>query len=401
MALMAQRKPLDAAPASEETRDLFAAYLLDEASREAAVALARVRGWPVGDVVRGDLTAAARTLAVAPPPRFMIVDIGTLTVEEIEETIGEIARSGTMVIAIGDRNDVALYRRLRDAGARDYLYKPVDGGILNAAFSRIEAPETGGAAMRGRRIAFVGVRGGVGTSTLAANSAWLMAETLRRRVALIDADVQFGTLALQLDAKPNSGLRERLQAPDRLDRVFLDHAAIPVTKQLRLFASEDAIEDEAGDPAAIAAFLDHAARDCDVAMVDLPRGVLTAGRIAGDLDAVALVMDPSLAGLRDAGRILRLLRARHPELRCHLVVNNRDPRPEVSAAEIERGIDAPIDLWIPHARAALMRSDMAGEPLAKAQARHPLLRGIVRLNAALAGVREPPRRSFWRGFGRR
>ncbi len=394
-------RPKETRPAAdplEGGRELFGAYLLDDESRTVASELAKQRGWPTDEVVRGGLSGALRTLSVAPPPRYMIIDIGpALSYDEVAEGIAEIVRSGAMVIALGERNDVQLYRAILDAGARDYLIKPVDLGALNAAFAKIEAP-VGGEGQAGRRIAILGARGGVGASQVANNCAWIMAEELRRKVYLIDLDLQFGTLALLLDVQASGGLADALQDPERIDQVFLENAVVRLGKQLHLLASEDSLDAERTDDLkATQTLLEQVSRIADVTLVDLPRHLLKRQPgVLGKFDDVVLVTDATLVGLRDACRLLRLLRGRHSDVKVHIVVNHREAKDEVTSKEIEKGLEAPIDLSLPCARDAMIRSEMAGEPLAKAQPKHPVVVGLTRLTVQLAGVREAPKRPMMR-----
>ena len=98
------------------------------------------------------------------------------------------------------------------AGARDYLLKPVDAEMLGEVFVRLEQPGDG-VTPQGRVVGFVGARGGVGATTLAINIAWMMAEKLSRRTALVDMDIYSGNIALKLDIEPTRGLREAFDDP--------------------------------------------------------------------------------------------------------------------------------------------------------------------------------------------
>ncbi|MFP3386561.1 response regulator, partial [Tritonibacter sp. SIMBA_163] len=84
--------------------------------------------------------------------------------EEIAGGLSELA-AGSKVIALGTQNDVEMFRRVMDAGAADYLVKPVDTKQLAAAVQRAETARAASQpvqARRGRCIAVVGARGGVG-----------------------------------------------------------------------------------------------------------------------------------------------------------------------------------------------------------------------------------------------
>ena len=58
----------------------------------------------------------------------------------------------------------------------------------------------------GRVIAFYGAKGGVGTTTLAINTAIALRKELNRTVALVDANLQFGDHRVFLDLGPDSAL---------------------------------------------------------------------------------------------------------------------------------------------------------------------------------------------------
>ena len=375
----------------DSDRELFGAYLLDDDSRQAAVEFARQRGWPTGDVARGGLTGALRTLSIAPPPRFMVIDVGTAADdEEVSDGLNEIVRSGSHVVALGDRNDVTLYRRVLEAGAAEYLVKPIDSVALNAAFAKLEGPATTAPGKLGRLIAVVGARGGIGTSGVAANCAWILAETLRRKVFLVDYDVHWGTLALQLDVQPTNGLSEALIDPERVDQMFLDNAAVHLGKQLHLLASEESLETlRPSDINTSKTFLKSTAKAGDIVLVDLPRHVVVQQNGIFELfDEVVIVTDASLASLRDACRLLRVLRSRHDRLKAHVVLNNRDAKPEVTRKEMEKGLEQPIDVELAYARDVILRCELAGEPLARAVPDHAIVAELSRLAVQLAGVRE-------------
>src|SRR5262249_32861281 len=141
--------------------------------------------------------------------------------------LGDVCEPGTNVIAIGDHNDVALFRDLQAAGVSDYLVKPLTRELLTKALTlRVNGSGDMGRSAAtlklGKMIAFIGARGGVGTTTLAANLAWHLANRQSRRVALVDLDLQHGDCPLLFNADTTPGLRDALANPLRLDPLLLD-----------------------------------------------------------------------------------------------------------------------------------------------------------------------------------
>ena len=159
----------------------------------------------------GGSQQALEYLSEAPTPSVLIVDIGdsaapltamlSLTAAFSEQT---------RLIGIGTINDINLYREMVGAGITDYLIKPVTEKALAAALCRTEeAPanmaSTDTAEDKVNTIAVIGSRGGVGASTIAVNLAWLISQERGHKTALIDLDLEFGTVALSLDLEPTRG----------------------------------------------------------------------------------------------------------------------------------------------------------------------------------------------------
>ncbi len=84
-----------------------------------------------------------------------------------------------------------MFRDLLAAGANDYLVKPPSRESLASVREKRNAGGGGGVGGLGQVIAFIGSRGGVGTTTNAVSCAWLLAEQHKQRTALVDLDLHF------------------------------------------------------------------------------------------------------------------------------------------------------------------------------------------------------------------
>ncbi|MEQ9607229.1 MAG: P-loop NTPase, partial [Kiloniellaceae bacterium] len=174
----------------------------------------------------GGTNQAIEYLGSTPAPSVLIVDVSEAASPQTAMlSLSAAVPEKTTVIGIGSINDISVYREIVDSGACDYLVKPVTEKALASALNRTEessqphvveaTPE------RKTRIAVIGSRGGVGASTLAVNLAWILAEERKYKTALIDLDLEFGTIALSLDLEPTRGLREALENPARVDGLFI------------------------------------------------------------------------------------------------------------------------------------------------------------------------------------
>src|SRR5271169_7125540 len=193
-------------------------------------------------VITDTLDAALRRIRSGYAPRVLLLDLA-----DSAAPIAEVSSARTVggaelkLVALGIVNDVTLFRDLLAAGANDYLVKPATRETLSAALEKRSAHAgTGTSGGLGQVIVFVGSRGGVGTTTAAVSCAWLLAEERSERVALVDLDLHFGTIALKLDSDPGSGLCEALEQPSRIDSLFIERAMVKVTDNLRILAAETA-----------------------------------------------------------------------------------------------------------------------------------------------------------------
>ena len=86
--------------------------------------------------------------------------------------------------------------------------------------------------------AVIGVRGGVGASTIATSLGWLLGDAEGRSTALLDLDVHFGTGALAFDLEPGRGLTDAIENPSRIDGLFIERAMVKATDKLSVLSAE-------------------------------------------------------------------------------------------------------------------------------------------------------------------
>ncbi len=387
----------------ESSREPFAAYMMDDAAAAAATAAAGLRGWSASGIRKGGLSSALRLLGLAPPARFIVVDVDGLPLEEVEAGLNELARLGAQLIVLGTTNDVNFFRRVIRAGARDYLIKPVDADTLGEALVRLEQPGDVLTA-RGRLVGLVGARGGVGGTTLAINTAFLMAERLSRRTALVDLDIYTGSIALALDMEATRGLREAFDDPERVDEVFLQNAMTKFGKNLHVMATEESFDDAVRmSDDKLLMLADTMRNNFDMTVLDVPRHfVMREPVLFSRFDDLVLVAELTLQSLRDTNRLLKLLSSRHRQLKIHVVVNHVPAKPEIAISEFETGIDGKLRSVFMLDPKAYHGAALKGQPIVLTHPKHRMVGELHRLCIELAGIPEEPKRGFFkRSLGRK
>jgi pilus assembly protein CpaE len=380
-------------------RQRFVACVADDVTREAVSRAVAQLGWSSAKVRAGGLETALKSIDITAPPTLVLVDLSEATdpVEGMHE-LAQLCGPSTHFLAIGSTNDVALYRQLIALGVADYLVKPVSSELLCEAFAaaiRSYAPP--GEERQTRLFAFVGARGGVGTTTVAVSTAWLMANEFKLRTALIDLDLHFGNLALSLDLEPGRGLREALENPERTDSMLLASAMVTDGQRLPILATEESLEEQLSfDGAAVAPLLAALSQDYDCLVVDLPRSLDAMTRqVIALADATIVVTDLSLAALRDSVRLGDLAKVLEARTKPLLVANQvgADHRGEIGRAEFERGIGGALDHAVPFDVKAVVAAAHGGKALPEAASNSKAAVELRRLAARLAGRNEEKPRS--------
>jgi pilus assembly protein CpaE len=339
------------------------------------------------------LDVALRKIHEGQHPRVLIIDVTDSSAPMADLSAARaVGGADLKVVALGPVNDVGLYRDLIAAGASDYLVKPPGHEALSALFDK-QTFGPGGASGLGQVIVLIGSRGGVGCTAAAVSCAWALAEERKERTALVDLDLYFGTVALQLDIAPGNGLCEALEQPSRIDSLFIERAMIRVTDNLRVLAAEAAVvaPPHADVGAAADMLLYELRRKFAWIVIDLPGFITPTQRIVlGAAGHVVLLCERSLAGLRDTIRIQDLVRERAPQTQLLLVETGAHAT--IRKSQFEKAVGASFDGRLSYDPNAADAAVNAGQPLPLAAPRSAYARDIQQLIIKLAGLAEPQKR---------
>jgi pilus assembly protein CpaE len=350
--------------------------------------------------VTDTLDAALRRIRSGFAPRILLVDLGDSAAPIAEVSAARaVGGADLKLVVLGTVNDVALFRDLLSAGASDYLVKPSTREALAAILEKksVQAGTTPDGL--GQVIVFIGSRGGVGATTSAVASAWLMATERRERAALVDLDLHFGTVALKLDLDPGSGLCEALEQPSRIDSLFIERAMIKVSDNLRILAAEaSAAQHLAVDAGAVDMLLHELRRKFARIVVDLPRGANPMQRVVlAAASHVVVLCERSLAGLRDTIRLQTLVREQAAQARLYLVeAGASGERALIAKGEFEKGIGKSLDASLSYDPKSAGAAANSGQSLPVAAPRSAVVRELRQLTALLVGPAQiaPKRRAF-------
>ena len=341
----------------------------------------------------GSIAAAANMFSTMATPNLIILETATEPRHLMEELapLAAVCDPSTKVVIIGRYNDIPLYRELIRNGISEYMVAPVSmPDVLGTIAGIFVDPE---AEPLGRTIAFIGAKGGVGSSTLAHNCAWGISNLFSTEVVLADLDLPYGTANINFDQDPPSGIAEAVFAPERLDEVFLDRLLTKCSERLSLLAAPSML-DRAYDfePTAFHPLTELLQRNAPVSVLDVPHQWSEWTRnVLAEADEVVVTAVPDLANLRNAKNLFDCLKKLRPNDKApHLVLNQvgMPKRPEITPGDFCDSLEIEPVAIIPFDAVLFGNAANSGRMIAEIDKKAPVAETLSQLAHLVTGRAE-------------
>ncbi|PTX54647.1 Flp pilus assembly CpaE family ATPase [Litoreibacter ponti] len=283
---------------------------------------------------------------------------------------------------------LATARNLMDAGVDEVV--PLGSISPQLSHAAALAPATedviaarGGTLHNGMVIGVAQTRGGIGATTFALNLAAMLALKPKRsrkakeveapRVAVVDLDLQNGTLGASIDVESNGALIEMLRSGSIADMTFLTKAMVSHPSGIDVLAAPVEFAPlTAMRPDMMASLLDELRMSYDYVVIDMPRTMVDwLDPVLARADKMFLLSDTSVHSVRQARRMIDFYCEDHVSLPLEVVVMlERKPFSTSSAVrEAEKFLDRKFTHWVPRDdRSAKLAADR-GQPLVTAKPR--------------------------------
>ena len=316
------------------------------------------------------------------------------------ERIAKQRRDNSVFLALTDKDmPLSRARALSNAGVDDVLPFPMPDAELAEQIvkwsRKISASQAGGGERSGAVIAVAQARGGIGSTTVAVNLAdQLQGRKSRfrkdplRNVAVLDLDLQFGTVGDFLDIEPQEALMQMAIDAIMPDAMWVEQSMVKGSTGLNVisapvrFAPLDSIR-----PAQIEGLIEALRQANDYVVVDLPRAMVNwIEPVIAAADQMIVVTDTTVPSIRAAARLIEFYTAEHPSLKIEIVINH-EKKPFVMAQhqkEAARVLDRKFNHWLPHDPKAAREAIDFGKPLSEAAPRSDLCKAIAALAKATA-----------------
>ena len=305
-----------------------------------------------GTAMMGGIPAAIRLYQTQSTPNLLLVEADTERDALLASlmSLAEVCQPDTKVVVIGHVNDVILYRELIRRGVREYIVAPVSPLQLIESISSLYRSEK--ALPIGRVAAFIGAKGGTGSSTICHNCAWELARITDAETTIIDLDLAYGTADLDFNIDSSGRIMEALAQPERVDSLLLDRLLVRIGGKLSLLAGPGGVDKEIVIEAhAIEALLTAMRTSVPLIVLDIPNVWAPWVKFALlHSDHVVLTAEPELASLRNTRAIVEMLKAARPNDPAPAVVLNKvgtPKRPEIASADFRKAIGTDVSAAIP------------------------------------------------------
>lgn len=341
----------------------------------------------------GGVATAVEFYQTAPTPNLIIVESRQEPRQLLESLrqLAEVCDPTSKVVIIGHYNDVWLYRELIRSGISEYVVAPISMadivGVITSIFVDPEAEPVG------KTIAFVGAKGGVGSSTIAHNVGWTISHLFNNEVVVADLDLAFGTANINFDQDPAQGIAEAVFAPDRIDEVYLDRLLAQCAEHLSLLAAPSTLDRVYDfDPEAFSQIIDTAQRTAPLVVLDVPH-IWTgwSKSVLSQADEIVITATPELANLRNSKNLVDMMKKLRPnDAPPKLVINQvgMPKRPEIAVNDFAEPLGLDPVAVVPFDPQFFGNAANNGRMLGEMDAQHGVVQTINELAHVLTGRSE-------------
>jgi len=351
-------------------------------------------------------------LAAKLQPDVVLMDINMPEMDGIAASEAISAQSpDVQVMMMSVQGEADYLRRSMLAGAREFLIKPFSGEELVtsihhvyqfAAARRAAAPPpppttTTVAApppppRRGKVIAVLGSKGGSGASTIAVNLAVALRDETKARVALVDANLEFGDVGVLLNLPSNRTIADLVSGKAEIDEEVLDGTMTSHSSAIKVLLAPSRPElAELVKPDHLKKIMELLDKSYDFIVVDLWKSFQeTTIFFLDHADLILLASTTDLPSIKNARLVFELTeQLGYPPTKTLFVLNKDAGRTGVSTKDIEGSIKHPVGMILPKDERSTALASNRGTPLVMSQpnlplsqAFHNLARLVLRRTAA-------------------
>lgn len=318
----------------------------------------------------------------------------------IEMLRRDLPESVTLVAVASASASLADVRRLTGAGVDDVIPDSIDPKELEEQIRilvdkrKAEVASALGLSTEGKVIAVSRSRGGIGGTTVAVNMADALLDRQgtfkkknKNRVAIVDFDLQFGTVASHLDADTSEAFYQMLLDGTMPDSTFVETILAEHKSGLSLLAApSNFVPLESFSPQQAGRIIDILKTTHDFVVVDLPHALVDwLSAVLERADKLILVTDSSVPSIHQSKRLIDFFTSENLSLDIQVVINHEKKPviPRRHHQEASKVLDREFRYWLPFDPKAAREASDRGVPITEAAGSSALAKSLGRLGRAI------------------
>lgn len=278
-------------------------------------------------------------------PGAIVFDVRGLA--EVPAALAEVKRQHPSlgVVIVAKQLDPGVMLQSIRAGVNEFLTEPLNVDDVRNALDKVSNAAV--QSVRGKTFAFIGAKGGVGTTTIAVNVATALAQTPGTHVLLVDLHPAYGDAALFFGAEPRFSVLDAFENTHRLDKAYFKGLTVHTKSGVDLLASSDRSLVVPMEAQRVRTLIDFVSQHYTHIVFDIPRSDSSVLDALEGVTAIVVVANQELSTVRGAARMTTALRQRYGKGQIQVVVSRFDADSPIGQADVERVIGGPIGYLIP------------------------------------------------------
>jgi pilus assembly protein CpaE len=301
-------------------------------------------------------------LSAATPPQLVVVDLRGQ--EHVPPAVALLRRQHPQVgvLIVATTMDTGMMLEAMRAGVNECVAEPLVPAEFDAAVARLVSQRRTASAI-GQIFAFVGAKGGVGTTTMAVNVATALARDSKERTLFVDLHLSYGDAAVFFGAEPRFSVVDALENTHRLDETFFAGLVTETKAGPGLLASSDRSSSGGTEVRRVRTLLEFAAAHYRYTVLDVPRSDAATLESLEGVTKVLVVANQEVATIRSAARMATTLRQRYGKERVQVVITRYDQKSEIGQEDIQRVVGGEVRHMVPSDYRLALQALNKGRPL--------------------------------------
>ncbi|MDI3323797.1 AAA family ATPase [Pontibacterium granulatum] len=334
-------------------------------------------------------------------PDLLVYRLGPNWEVELEAISARPVSQRPAMVIVSSESDPQVMRSSMQAGARDFFVEPFVPEEVLRSLDHLRAEVLDNSSQEDARISVVmNAKGGSGASLIASNLAHALCQEYEQQVALVDLDLQFGSLSYYLDLNLKHGIKEALDNVDDIDAIAMDGYLVKHESGLRVMGVEEGrmiLNDEVSSER-LRHLIALLARMHHHVVIDVPRQIdLITSTVLEMADQVIVVTQQSITHLRDTARLMDVLRddLEISDENLEVVVNRFQKNSSITRSEIENTLKQRSLICVPNDYKVVSDSLNDGVPLLNIARKAPITKAIIDLCEVVRGNRHDDENTIW------